>query len=146
MVAFDHDGHLIHCNPAAKSMLHRSVDENCTYDDLFGDLYPFSQMLALQRPNYAEAEKLVDERTLELYLAPFSDQASGGVLIVLHDVTEQHRNEERRKEFVANVSHELRTPLTNVRSYAETCGTPEGPFLRKRKTTSWTLSSRRPTG
>jgi len=35
-------------------------------------------------------------------------------------VTEQHRNEERRKEFVANVSHELRTPLTNVRSYAET--------------------------
>ena len=62
----------------------------------------------------------MDERTLELYLAPFSDQASGGVLIVLHDVTEQHRNEERRKEFVANVSHELRTPLTNVRSYAET--------------------------
>lgn len=120
VVAFDHDGHLIHCNPAAKSMLHRSVDESCTYDDLFGDLYPFSQMLALQRPNYAEAEKLVDERTLELYLAPFSDQASGGVLIVLHDVTEQHRNEERRKEFVANVSHELRTPLTNVRSYAET--------------------------
>ena len=120
VVAFDHDGHLIHCNPAAKSMLHRSVDENCTYDDLFGDLYPFSQMLASQRPNYAEADKLVDEGTLELYLAPFSDQASGGVLIVLHDVTEQHRNEERRKEFVANVSHELRTPLTNVRSYAET--------------------------
>ena len=42
------------------------------------------------------------------------------MLVVLHDVTEQHRNEERRKEFVANVSHELRTPLTNVRSYAET--------------------------
>ena len=60
------------------------------------------------------------DRTLELFLAPFSDQASGGVLVVLHDVTEQHRNEERRKEFVANVSHELRTPLTNIRSYAET--------------------------
>ena len=48
------------------------------------------------------------------------DLEQGGVLILLHDVTEQHRNEERRKEFVANVSHELRTPLTNVRSYAET--------------------------
>ena len=126
VVAFDHNGHLIHCNPAAKSMLHRPVDESCTYDDLFGDLYPFSQMLALQRPNYAEGEKLVDDRILELYLAPFSDQASGGVLIVLHDVTEQHRNEERRKEFVANVSHELRTPLTNVRSYAETLRDAEG--------------------
>ncbi|WP_300024460.1 ATP-binding protein [Oscillibacter sp.] len=120
VVAFDHAGTLIHCNPAATEMLHRVVDETCTYDELFGTLYPFSQMLSLQRPNYAEAEMKVDERTLELFLAPFSDQESGGVLIVLHDVTEQHRNEERRKEFVANVSHELRTPLTNVRSYAET--------------------------
>ena len=32
----------------------------------------------------------VGDRTLELFLAPFSDQASGGVLVVLHDVTEQH--------------------------------------------------------
>ena len=120
VVAFDHQGKLIHCNPAANTMLQRTVAEDCTYDELFGQIYPFDQMLALQRPNYAEGEMLVGDRTLELYLAPFSDQASGGVLIVLHDVTEQHRNEERRKEFVANVSHELRTPLTNVRSYAET--------------------------
>ncbi len=41
-------------------------------------------------------------------------------MAVLHDITAQRRNEEMRKEFVANVSHELRTPLTNVRSYAET--------------------------
>ncbi len=120
VAAFDHDGHLIHCNPAANTMLQRTVKPTCTYDELFGSVYSFQDMLALQRPNYAEGEMVVGDRTLELYLAPFSDQASGGVLIVLHDVTEQHRNEERRKEFVANVSHELRTPLTNVRSYAET--------------------------
>ena len=120
VVAFDHDSLLIHCNPAATNMLHRSVPEGTTYDTLFGQVYPFQETLALQRPNYAEAEMEVGDRTLELFLAPFSDQASGGVLVVLHDVTEQHRNEERRKEFVANVSHELRTPLTNVRSYAET--------------------------
>ncbi|MEG1989114.1 MAG: HAMP domain-containing protein, partial [Oscillibacter sp.] len=120
VVAFDHDGTLIHCNPAANTMLQRKVEPSCTYDELFGSVYSFAQMLSLQRPNYAEGEMVVGERTLELYLAPFSDQVSGGVLIVLHDVTEQHRNEERRREFVANVSHELRTPLTNVRSYAET--------------------------
>jgi two-component system sensor histidine kinase VicK len=120
VVAFDHDGKLIHCNPAARTMLRRQVDDRSTYDDLFGGVYPFQEMLAIQRPNYAEAEMQVEGTALELYLAPFSDQERGGVLIVLHDVTEQHRNEERRKEFVANVSHELRTPLTNVRSYAET--------------------------
>ena len=85
------------------------------------------QNLALHRPDYAETQQVVRDRMLELYLAPFSsDQEKGGVLIVLHDVTEQHRNEERRKEFVANVSHELRTPLTNVRSYAETLRSAEG--------------------
>ncbi len=35
-------------------------------------------------------------------------------------MTEQRKNEQTRREFVANVSHELRTPLTNVKSYAET--------------------------
>ncbi len=120
VVAFDHDGHLIHCNPAANDLLLRKVEPDCTYEELLGDMHPFEEVLALQRPNYVEEELRVGERTLDLYLAPFSDHKKGGVLIVLHDVTEQHRNEERRKEFVANVSHELRTPLTNVRSYAET--------------------------
>ena len=120
VVAFDHDGHLIHCNPAANELLQRTVSADCTYEELLGDMHPFENILSLQRPNYVEDELTVGDRILELYLAPFSDQAQGGVLIVLHDVTEQHRNEERRKEFVANVSHELRTPLTNVRSYAET--------------------------
>ena len=120
VVAFDHKGCLIHCNPAATELLDRTVEADCTYEELLGDLHSFENILALQRPNYIEDELMVGDRTIELYLAPFSDREQGGVLIVLHDVTEQHRNEERRKEFVANVSHELRTPLTNVRSYAET--------------------------
>ena len=119
-MAFDREGHLIHCNPAATELLRRSIDPSCTYEELLGDLHPFQNVLALQKPNYIEDELVVGDRTLALYLTPFSDKAQGGVLILLHDVTEQHRNEERRKEFVANVSHELRTPLTNVRSYAET--------------------------
>ena len=118
VVAFDNSGELIHCNPAAASMLQREV--NGTYDQLFGSRFPFEDVLAIQRPNFLEDNMIVGEKHLELYLAPFSDAFSGGVLAVLHDVTDHHRNEERRKEFVANVSHELRTPLTNVRSYTET--------------------------
>ncbi|WP_100374311.1 cell wall metabolism sensor histidine kinase WalK [Bacillus sp. FJAT-45037] len=42
-----------------------------------------------------------------------------GIITVLHDVTEQEKIEQERREFVANVSHELRTPLTTMRSYLE---------------------------
>lgn len=42
-----------------------------------------------------------------------------GLIVVLHDITEQEKIEAERREFVANVSHELRTPLTTMRSYVE---------------------------
>jgi len=42
------------------------------------------------------------------------------VLVVLHDITQQHKLETVRKDFVANVSHELRTPLSVIMGYVET--------------------------
>ena len=42
-----------------------------------------------------------------------------GLVAVLHDTTEQKKEERERRLFVSNVSHELRTPLTSVKSYLE---------------------------
>ena len=42
-----------------------------------------------------------------------------GLVAVLHDTTEQEKEERERRLFVSNVSHELRTPLTSVKSYLE---------------------------
>lgn len=42
-----------------------------------------------------------------------------GSVCVLHDVTEQLKNENSQKQFVSNVSHELRTPLTSLRAYID---------------------------
>ena len=119
VVAFASDGSILTSNPAASQMLGREVSFY-DYDALFGEQVPFRKILALQRPDFLSVELTAGERILELYLAPFSDGEDGGVMAVMHDVTAQRKNEEMRKEFVANVSHELRTPLTNVRSYAET--------------------------
>jgi two-component system phosphate regulon sensor histidine kinase PhoR len=43
-----------------------------------------------------------------------------GVIIVFHDITEIHRLENMRRDFVANVSHELKTPLASIQAFAET--------------------------
>ena len=119
VVAYDGNGALIHCNPAAAALLGRK-SEDCRYSELFETMCPFAHVVSLQRSDFVESELAVGDRSVEVCLAPFSDEQRGGVLVVLHDVTEHRKTEERRKEFVANVSHELRTPLTNVRSYAET--------------------------
>ena len=121
VVAFSAAGTVIHFNPAATQMLSRQLDPTTTFDEIFGEEAELDTLLTLKRPQYIERQKTVGERELELFLAPFSsDQTQGGVLVVIHDVTEQRKSEQSRREFVANVSHELRTPLTNIKSYAET--------------------------
>ena len=45
---------------------------------------------------------------------------SGGVWLVLEDVSELRRLQQIRTEFIDNLSHELRTPLTTVSLLAET--------------------------
>ena len=121
VVAFNTSGTVIHYNPAATQMLAQNLSGQTTFDEIFSKEAELDTLLTLRRPQYIETQKTVGERELELFMAPFSsDHAQGGVLVVIHDVTEQRRSEQLKREFVANVSHELRTPLTNIKSYAET--------------------------
>ena len=119
VVAFSREGTVIHSNPAAAQMLLRRINHETTYDQLFGQVASLDQVLEV--PDHLEGELRVRDSFLQLLMAPFDrGQANGGALVVIHDVTQQLKNEEMRREFVANVSHELRTPLTNIHSYAET--------------------------
>ncbi|MCI2106858.1 MAG: cell wall metabolism sensor histidine kinase WalK [Intestinimonas sp.] len=121
VVAFSRCGTVIHKNPAAEKMLGTEISSSASYDSLFHTIAPLDQVLALAQNGYLEDQLQTAGRNLELLLAPFDRESKeGGVMVVIHDVTEQRKAEEMRKDFVANVSHELRTPLTNIRSYAET--------------------------
>lgn len=65
---------------------------------------------------------------------------SGGVLVVLEDVTELRRLQRIRAEFIDNLSHELRTPLTTIRLLTERVldeldGLDVPPRLRERVAT-----------
>jgi two-component system phosphate regulon sensor histidine kinase PhoR len=59
-------------------------------------------------------------RWFEARALPFGASATQGAVIVLHDITDIQRQEQMRKDFVADVSHEFRTPLAAIRGYAET--------------------------
>jgi two-component system, OmpR family, phosphate regulon sensor histidine kinase PhoR len=59
-------------------------------------------------------------RWFEARALPLGDAPVRGAVVVLHDITDVHRQEQVRKDFVADVSHELRTPLSAIRGYAET--------------------------
>lgn len=124
VVAFNAAGQVIHANPAAGQMLGRQIGPDTDYNTLFGAAAPLTALL--RAPDYLRGEMQAGSRYLELLMAPFDRDRQGGALVVLHDMTEQRKNEEMRREFVANVSHELRTPLTNIRSYAETLADSAG--------------------
>lgn len=60
-----------------------------------------------------------DERRI-LHGAGSPLKRSSGVVLVLHDVTQERSVEAMRRDLVANVSHELRTPVSIIRANSET--------------------------
>lgn len=62
------------------------------------------------------------ERIVRLHAAPIRmvESKPGGVVVVMHDLTEMRRLERVRRDFVANASHELKTPVAAIRGLVET--------------------------
>ncbi len=121
VVAFDKAGRIMHHNPEATKMLGITFSENTTYSEVFPDLVVHESDMAADG-KYIEIDYVIRGRILKIFFAPLrgTGTVSGGIMAVLHDITQQKRLDDARKEFVANVSHELRTPLTNIKGYTET--------------------------
>ncbi|MBE7051970.1 MAG: cell wall metabolism sensor histidine kinase WalK [Ruminococcaceae bacterium] len=122
VIAFDMSGAIIHINPAAKLILNISDDASPSFDELFSSSeINIGQIIYFK--HFESVEKIINfgGREISAYFATFKkDDVSGGIVVVLRDITEREKLDKSRKEFVANVSHELRTPLTTVKSYTET--------------------------
>lgn len=120
VAAFTADGRLIHMNPATERLLGVNFQEDMVFNEVFSGM-------ALPRDEdagekgYVQTEISRLGRTLGVLFAPYGAvEGDGGIMAVIHDITEQRKLDDARREFVANVSHELRTPLTNIKSYTET--------------------------
>ena len=125
VISTDRKGRVVLINDAALQMLKVSADNvlnrpipsvlSLDVDYTFEDLVQLKDSLAL---DFSTSERSYVLR------ASFSvtQKETGfvnGLIVVLHDNTEQEKIDLERREFVSNVSHELRTPLTTMRSYLE---------------------------
>ena len=85
---------------------------NLIRDPRFGDYY--------HREEYTSTLKITapgdTSRMLEFQIALFGEHER---LLIVRDITQLHRLETMRKDFVGNVSHELGTPITVFKGYLE---------------------------
>ena len=86
---------------------------NLIRDPRFADYFhreKYDQTLRIEAPTKGG-------RTLEFQLTLFGEHEK---LMLVRDVTQLHRLEAMRRDFVGNVSHELGTPITVIKGYLET--------------------------
>lgn len=124
VMAFDSAGVVIHINHAAEKMLNISDNAEIRFDRFFKELgadISLSEII-FKMNDTLERDLIVCDRRIQVFFAAIANENDNvsAVIVVLRDITEQHKLELSRREFVSNVSHELRTPITTIKSYAET--------------------------
>jgi len=124
VIAVNVNGEVIHANPAAVRLLGIKGEIHGTrLEDLFAGINIDFNMGRIKTLSANQESVIpIKDRILRMETAAFKSEHKKtlGYILVLQDITEQHRLETMRREYVANVSHELRTPLTTIRSYVET--------------------------
>ncbi len=84
----------------------------------------FHEAVRTARPAFSEDGRTLIQRFIrgeERYFRPKAvpildrEKQPTGVILILEDVTQQHREEELKKGVIATVSHQLKTPLTSIR-------------------------------
>ena len=121
IVRVDADAVVREANLAAHTILARRPGGlvGLTAIQAFAD-HRIEELLDAARASGAATGELASRETNRpTVLVRVRRSSSGGVWVVLEDVSDLRRLERIRTEFVDNLSHELRTPLTNVRLLTE---------------------------
>ena len=126
VIATNRRGQITMINSTAQRLLnldYETATQMSILDLLDGENpYTYSELLSKTPEIHLSRRDANDEFvTLRVNFALIRKESGfiSGLVAVLHDATEQEKEERERRLFVSNVSHELRTPLTSVKSYLE---------------------------
>ncbi|TWT28287.1 ATP-binding protein [Planomicrobium sp. CPCC 101110] len=121
VITFNQDRTILLSNPPAEKLLQQWLNKISNKEN--EPLPP--EMVHMLDHVLTFEEEIEEELEMEgaYYAITFSPLYSGesirGAVAVLHNMTEQHRLEKLREDFIANVSHELRTPIAMLQGYSE---------------------------
>jgi len=141
VLLLDGAGRLLVANPAARSWfgLSDALRPGLPAKRVLGvpQVTALAEQAAATRAPVAGSCTLVfpEPRTLAMRAFPLADRGpTGRIVVTVADITQRHRLEVLRRDFVANASHELKTPVAAVRALAETLLTalPDDPEAGRR--------------
>lgn len=121
------------CNPAALRIL--GSETRVVRGERFDSLVKHDDMLKMVNLLVDRNEAIEEtfilqgalERRIKVYGKRVFSRSKGAegrpqfaIMLVMSDVTQLHRLERVRRDFVGNVSHELKTPITSIKASVET--------------------------
>jgi two-component system phosphate regulon sensor histidine kinase PhoR len=127
VIAVDDQDRILHCNRAARALL--DIGDLAVAGRRFWEVIRLAELVELLGEARTRREPVrrevslyrgPTELVLEAHATAFATPDTGGLVMVLHNISDLRRLERIRRDFVANVSHELKTPLTSIKGYVET--------------------------
>ena len=122
LLALDPDDRVTHVNQAARDLL--TLGES-PIGQLLVELVRVPALGELiervhREPAAVAESELALPHARQVLARAASIKTTGGIILVMLDISEIRRLEKVRRDFVANVSHELRTPVSVIQANAET--------------------------
>ncbi|MXZ36517.1 MAG: cell wall metabolism sensor histidine kinase WalK [Acidobacteria bacterium] len=157
VVAVDRDERVLQMNSAAGKILGASPETSVSKP--IWEVTRISQVCDILSRTLRSGRDVKDElrlatrsqdQVVEMLASPLLDGEGElvGAVVVLHDVSDLHRLQTVRRDFVANASHELKTPIAAIRALVETViddqsmrSSDQAHFLARIRNQSMRLSS-----
>ena len=127
VITFDANGEIILTNPDGHLLTQKW--QNMEEEWSTGEIVNYPMVPAPIRESYVKVlhhgKEITDKIHVQslvwsVVLTPLmSASKMRGVVAVIRDVTEEHKVDKIRRDFVANISHEIRTPLQMLQGYSE---------------------------
>jgi signal transduction histidine kinase len=135
VLALDSEGVIRAINPEAIRLLAPSIEPLGSFIDDIGPDPAVRELLRTGLSGERQAKTIpLGQRVVLCNCAPMLEPGGAveGAVLLLADVTEQHRIEDAQRRFVADASHEMRTPIAAIKGMLELLddGAKEVPAVR----------------